>query len=212
MDFFKARELLVEQLQREGITNQHVLNAFKRVPREDFVPDESRTLAYLNSPISIGHEQTTSQPYTIATMMEMLDPQPGDTVLEVGTGTGYQAALLSQIVHHVYTIERIPELAKQAKNTLGRLQYQNVTVLHGDGTCGYQDQSPFDEIIVTAGAPQVPQPLLDQLKEGGRIVIPVGTFWDHSLVKILKKDDTIERQETPGFMFVPLVGECGWEE
>ncbi|MCA9389878.1 protein-L-isoaspartate(D-aspartate) O-methyltransferase [candidate division WWE3 bacterium] len=211
MDYMQERQHLVQTLREEGITNERILNAFATVPRHEFVPEDQKALSYQNSPLPIGYEQTISQPYTIAFMMDLLDPQPGDTVFEIGTGSGYQAALLSKLVKHVYTIERIPELSKQARTDIERLFLENVTVMEGDGTCGYQDQAPFDGIIVTAGAPQVPTQLTNQLTNGRRLVIPEGSCWNHELLKITREGAQLNQESYPGFMFVPLIGECGWE-
>jgi protein-L-isoaspartate(D-aspartate) O-methyltransferase len=205
MTFADERKALVSELQQQGISNPAVIEAFLSVPREEFVPPDRKSEAYINAPLPIGNNQTISQPYTIALMMELLDPQAGDTILEVGTGSGYQAALLARIVKQVYTIERISELADRARAVLQRLGYANVTVIIGDGAKGYETKAPYNGIMVTAGARQIPASLTNQLAEGGRMVIPVGDFWSHSMVQIIRAGDTFQEQRIPGFMFVPLI-------
>lgn len=214
-DLAQAKELMLkEHLAARGINNRRVLAAFKEVPREAFVPAEMHDLAYADMPLEIGSGQTISQPYTVAFMTQLLDPKPTDIVLEVGTGSGYQAAILSRLVKKVYTIERFEELGSKAKEILRQLGYKNVEVIVGDGSRGLPGEAPFDGIIVTAGAPQIPQPLIDQLKIGGRLVIPVGEGVQE-MTKITKTKTPeglpAVRQETfPGFRFVPLVGEHGF--
>lgn len=226
-DLAQAKELMLkEHLAARGINNRRVLVAFKEVPREAFVPAEMHGLAYADMPLEIGSGQTISQPYTVAFMTQLLDPKPTDIVLEVGTGSGYQAAILSRLVKKVYTIERFEELAKKAEKILRQLGYKNVEVIIGDGSkglpaevltkAGLPQKSAFDGIIVTAGAPKIPQPLIDQLAAGGRLVIPVGTD-TQTMTKIIKAKTPeglpAVRQETfPGFRFVPLVGEYGFDE
>ncbi len=214
MDFSRLRrEMVRRQLASRGITNERVLKAFLEVPREEFVPPQMRIYAYEDGPLSIGYGQTISQPYMCALMTELLDPQPEDRVLEIGTGSGYQAAILSRLVKEVYTVERIPELAERAKKVLEKLGYDNVFVKVSDGTLGWPEFAPYDKIIVTAGAPKVPKGLLEQLKEGGRMVIPVGPRHAQVLKVISKLDDSsvVEEEDTP-CIFVPLIGEDGWQE
>lgn len=164
------------QIEERGITNKRVLEAMRAVPRHLFVPEPLRDEAYGDYPLPIGHGQTISQPYVVAVMTELLEPSPDDKVLEIGTGSGYQAAVLSELVHHVYTIEIVPALAEEARKTLGLLGYDNVTVITGDGGRGYPAEAPFDGIVVTAAPEEVPEPLLSQLEVGGRLVVPVGKF------------------------------------
>ncbi len=221
VDFSQQRTALVRQLISEGIIrSDKVKNALMRVPREDFVPSNYREWAYVDSPLPIGHGQTISAPHMVALMTELLDPEPGDIVLEVGTGSGYQAAILAEIVAknsllkrgHVYTIERIPELAEFAKENLRRTKYIDyVTVIVGDGTKGYPDAAPYDRIIVTAAAPSIPQPLIEQLKPGGRIVIPVGDLYYQRLLVVFKRiDGSLDVRKDTWCVFVPLIGEYGW--
>ncbi|OGC61224.1 protein-L-isoaspartate O-methyltransferase [candidate division WWE3 bacterium RIFCSPLOWO2_01_FULL_53_14] len=207
--------MLREHLAKRGITNSRVLDAFRTVPREAFVPPSLIDLAYEDNPLDIGIGQTISQPYTVAFMTQLLDPQPDDTVLEVGTGSGYQAAILSRLCRKVYTIERFGELGKKAEKVLRQLGYDNVEVTVGDGSLGLPPEAlakgGFDAIIVTAGAPQIPDPLVDQLKIGGRLVIPVGEPIQEML-KITKTEKGLKKESHPGFRFVPLVGEKGFKE
>ncbi len=213
MDFLPLRKQMVfEQLASRSISDERVLSAFLEVPREEFVPPQMRIYAYEDAPLSIGFGQTISQPYMCALMTELLHPRPEDKVLEIGTGSGYQSAILSRLVKEVYTIERIPELADRAKRVLKKLGYNNVRVKVGDGTLGWPEFAPYDKIIVTAGAPKIPEELLKQLKKGGRMVIPVGTR--HSQVlKVISKfpDGRIIEEEDTRCIFVPLIGKDGWQ-
>ncbi len=202
--------MLREHLAGRGISHKRVLSAFREVPREEFVPPLSHNLAYEDMPLEIGSGQTISQPYTVAFMTQLLNPQSSDTVLEVGTGSGYQAAVLSRLVKRVYTIERFQELAEKAEETLKKLGYANVSVVVGDGSLGLPEKAPFDGIIVTAGAPKIPDPLVEQLKIGGRLVIPVGEG-RQEMKKITKTAQGIRQETHPGFRFVPLVGERGFK-
>ena len=170
-----ARQSMVEhQLRRRGIRDTRLLAAMETVPRAEFVPSAQRPHAYEDRPLPIGEDQTISQPYIVALMTELLDVKEGDRVLEIGTGSGYQAAVLAELTPHVYTIEIIPTLAERAEETLRRLGYDAVEVMAGDGYLGWPDRAPFDGIIVTCAPEEVPEPLKDQLREGGRMVIPVG--------------------------------------
>ncbi len=220
-NFSQQRAALVKQLISEGIIrSDKVKNALMRVPREDFVPSNYREWAYVDSPLPIGHGQTISAPHMVALMTELLDPEPGDIVLEVGTGSGYQAAVLAEIVAknsslkrgHVYTVERIPELAEFAKENLRRTNYIDyVTVVVGDGTKGYLGAAPYDKIIVTAAAPSIPQPLIEQLKPSGRMIIPVGDLYYQRLLVVSKRTDgLLDVREDTWCVFVPLIGEYGW--
>ena len=208
--FAAARHLMVvEQLQGwgRGITNARVLAAMGKVPREEFVPERARRWAYQDSPLPIGHDQTISQPYVVAFMTERLEPGPTDRVLEVGTGSGYQAAVLAELVAQVYTIEIVQDLARTAAANLKRLGYTNVNVRAGDGYRGWPEAAPFDAIIVTCAPEQVPPPLVEQLREGGRMIIPVGPTWDQQLVLLHKKDGKLERREVLPVRFVPMTGQ-----
>lgn len=221
VDFSQQRAALVKQLITEGIVkSDKVKNALMRVPREEFIPSNYREWAYVDSPLPIGHGQTISAPHMVALMTELLDPEPGDIVLEVGTGSGYQAAVLAEIIAknaplkkgRVYTIERIPELAEFARENLRRTKYIDyVIVVVGDGTKGYLDAAPYDKIIVTAAAPSIPQPLIEQLKPGGRIVIPVGDMYYQRLLVVSKRiDGSLNIHKDTWCVFVPLIGEYGW--
>jgi len=215
MDFFAERErMIVEQLIPRGVSDPAVLGAFKKVPREEFIDPEHQNLAYFDSPLAIGEGQTISQPFTVAIMTQLLALAPLDKVLEIGTGSGYQAAILGEIVKEgqVFTIERFGNLARRARKVLRELKYLNVEVVVGDGTKGLPEEAPFDAIIVTAAAPEVPQPLIDQLKVGGRLVMPVGGEWHQEMVRLTKREEGIERENFGGYRFVPLIGEHGCKE
>ena len=185
-----------------------VMAAMKKVPRHEFVPSECRYFAYANGPLAIGHGQTVSQPYIVALMTDLLKPRSGDVVLEVGTGCGYQAAVLSLLVKQVYSIEIVPELARESALRLQQLGYANVEVRSGDGYHGWEEHAPFDGIIVTAAAPHIPAPLIEQLKPGGRLVIPVGQPFSHQMLAVVTKDKhgDIHTHELLPVAFVPLTG------
>lgn len=202
------RQRMVDtQLAARDIRDPKVLAAMRRVPRHLFVPENERHYAYVDGPLPIGQGQTISQPYIVAYMTQALDLQPGDRVLEVGTGSGYQAAVLAELVKDVYSIEIIPELARRAELLLMELGYTNVFVRAGDGYRGWPDKAPFDAIIVTAAPDHVPQPLVDQLAVGGKLVIPVGA-WDQEMVVISKTDTGVLERRTIGVRFVPMTGEA----
>ena len=208
-DFGAERQRMVQQqLMARGINDARVLAAMAKVPREEFVPRESRAVSYEDGPMPIGHGQTISQPYIVAFMTEQLRPKPSDRVLEVGTGSGYQAAILAGLVKDVYTIEIIEPLAKDAEATLQRLGYKNVYVRVGDGYRGWPEHAPFDAITVTCAPDHVPQPLIDQLKEGGRMIIPVGGFGNQELYLLEKKNGQLQRQSVLPVRFVPMAGEA----
>jgi protein-L-isoaspartate(D-aspartate) O-methyltransferase len=217
-DRARDRELMVLTVENlaatagpTGSLDRKVLQAMRKVPRHMLVPVEVRSQAYQNVPLPIGYEQTISQPYIVALMTDLLDAKPEHVVLEVGTGSGYQAAVLSQLVKHVYTIEIVEPLAQRASRQLEELRYRNVTVRAGDGYAGWPEHAPFDGIMVTAGATHVPQPLIDQLKVGGRMVIPVGKAWnmlDLTLVE-KKKDGRLKTQKVLPVAFVPLTRKAG---
>ncbi len=197
-----------------GISDRRVLEAMASVPREAFVPNELEEFAYEDSPLPIGKGQTISQPYIVALMVEAAKIEPGDRVLEIGTGSGYAAAVASRIADHVYTIERHPALAKSARRHLAELGYRNVVVIEGDGTLGWPDAAPYDAIIVTAAGPAIPEPLREQLKLGGRLIIPVGDDQGlQQLVRVMRVSETEYQEEGLGEVrFVPLLGEHGWSE
>jgi len=205
----RLRERMVErQLKARGIRAPKVLEAMAAVPRHEFVPQERRGQAYADSPLPIGHGQTISQPYVVAFMTEQLAPRPDDRVLEIGTGSGYQAAVLARLVKHVYSIEIVDELAKRATATLARLDCDNVTVKSGDGYRGWKEHAPFDAVIVTCAPDHIPQPLVDQLAEGGRMIIPVGGRLEAQELHVLrKKDGKVERRAVLPVRFVPMTGE-----
>lgn len=197
--------MIETQLRSRGIQAGNVLEAMGRIPREAFVPEQYRARAYEDSPLPIGHGQTISQPYIVALMTEQLEPGPEHRVLEVGTGSGYQAAILSGLVKEVYTIEILEPLARRATETLAALGLQNVHVRSGDGYAGWPEKAPFDSIIVTCAPDHVPQPLIDQLKEGGRMIIPVGErFGIQKLVLLTKVNGDIRQDEVLDVRFVPL--------
>ena len=208
-EFAAERQKMVqEQLKPRGIHDERVLAAMAKVPREEFVPENLRNKSYWDSALPIGHDQTISQPFIVAFMTEQLRPQPTDRVLEIGTGTGYQTAVLAELVKDVYTIEIIEPLAKDASARLARLDYNNAHVKVGDGYQGWPDVAPFDAIIVTCAPDKVPQPLTQQLKEGGRIIIPVGNGLDQQLFLLEKKDGQIAQRAILPVRFVEMTGEA----
>ncbi len=214
-DFAARRTMMVrEQLEERGIRNPAVLAAMRDIPREQFVPAELAESAYDDGPLPIGEGQTISQPYMVAYMTEALEPAPADRVLEIGTGSGYAAAVLSRVVAEVHTVERIAALAAAARERLAGLGCANVSVHLGDGSMGLPEHAPYDAIVVTAGAPRVPKPLLEQLTVGGRLVIPVGPHPRmQTLVRVRRVGENDYREESHfGVMFVPLIGSAGWEE
>ena len=217
-DYEAERRELVQEIARDfrdtsGHTGREdaseaMLAAMLRVPRHEFVPDEVRRYAYENRPLPIGHGQTISQPYIVAIMTDLLDVGPGDTVLEIGTGSGYQAAVLAAIVGRVYTIEIVGPLAASARERLARLGYDNVEVRPGDGYDGWEDHAPYDAIVVTAAASHIPPPLVRQLKAGGRMVIPVGDRFLTQQLVLVEKDETggVRTRQLLPVQFVPLTG------
>jgi len=208
----QREEMVRSQIEARGIKAPGVLAAFRRVPRHLFVSEALRDQAYGDYPLPIGEQQTISQPYIVAEMTQALDLGKDDRVLEIGTGSGYQAAILAQIVYRVYTIERKRPLFLQARNLFDKLHYHNIVMKYADGTKGWQDESPFDGVIVTAGAPQIPDVLIDQLSDGGRMVVPVGNQHTQELIKIFRDDQNIRQTNLGGCRFVKLVGEHGWRE
>ncbi|MDH5526595.1 MAG: protein-L-isoaspartate(D-aspartate) O-methyltransferase [Nitrospirota bacterium] len=201
---------MVDDLRRKGIRDPRVLEAFAQVPRERFVPSDHRGLAYVDGPLPIGLGQTISQPYMVAAMTEALALEGGERVLEIGTGSGYQAAILSRLAREVVTIERHAPLSGHAAQVLRELECHNVTCLVGDGTLG-AGSGPYDAIVVTAGAPLAPLPLLAQLNAGGRLVIPVGDRGIQTLERYRRAGDEFLRERLMDCMFVPLIGEHGWK-
>ncbi|MGC8966096.1 MAG: protein-L-isoaspartate(D-aspartate) O-methyltransferase [Caldimicrobium sp.] len=208
-----ARERMVEtQIKARGIKDERVLKAMLKVPRHLFVPSSLRDQAYGDFPLPIGEGQTISQPYIVALMTEALELKGKERVLEIGTGSGYQTAILAELATWVYTIEKYSTLQEKAKAILFELGYKNISFKIGDGTLGWQEAAPFDAIIVTAAAPQIPLPLIEQLAEGGRIVIPVGDEFSQVLVKGIKKGGTLHTKSLEPVRFVKLVGEYGFKE
>ena len=201
------RERMVqEQIVARGVSDERVLDAMKKVPRHLFVPKQYRDSAYDDYPLPIGKGQTISQPYIVAFMTEVLDPEPDQNVLEIGTGSGYQAAVLAELYQDVYTVEIIEPLARRAKEQLLALGYDNVHVKVGDGYQGWPEKAPFDALIVTCAPEDIPQSLIDQLGEGGRLIIPVGSQYGvQKLVLLVKHNDRLERKELMGVLFVPMV-------
>jgi len=203
------RERMVQQqLMTRGIHEERVLAAMAKVPREEFVPPDGRAAAYTDHPLPIGYDQTISQPYIVAFMTEQLHPKPSDRVLEIGTGSGYQAAILAELVAEVYTIEIAGPLARNAEATLARLGYKNVHVKVGDGYKGWPENAPFDAIIVTCAPDRVPRPLTDQLKDGGRMIIPVGDRFAQELYLLEKKNGQLKESAVLPVRFVPMAGEA----
>lgn len=208
----QRREMVEHQLRRRGIHDERVLDAMFAVPRHEFVPPEYASFAYDDRPLPIGATETISQPYIVAAMTAVAQVEPGDRALEVGTGSGYQAAILAHLGAQVYTIERNSNLAARARERLARLSYSPVEVIHGDGSDGYATAAPYQVILVTAAAPGIPPPLLDQLGEGGRLVIPVGDRWHQFLQLIFKHGGQTASRVLDPVQFVPLVGRQAWPE
>jgi protein-L-isoaspartate(D-aspartate) O-methyltransferase len=212
-DFKKERLAMVEdQLRRRGIHDQRVLEAMAKIPRHSFVSPEYQAAAYEDRPLAIGEGQTISQPYMVAVMTQSLELTGGERVLEIGTGSGYQTATLAELAKTIFTVERIQVLIQRAQKVLQNLGYENIFFLHGDGTKGWPENSPFEGIIVTAGAPEVPQMLTSQLADGGRLVIPVGPRYTQTLYKVTRKGNRFMEEDITGCVFVPLLGDFGWKE
>lgn len=213
MDLRTQRSDMVrDQLQRRGVKDPAVLAAMEQVPREAFVPERLQEMSYQDSPLPIGEGQTISQPFIVARMIERLELTPEDNVLEIGTGSGYGAAILGRIADTVYTVERRASLAEAAREKLEKLGYDNIHVVVGDGSLGWPENAPYDAIVGTAGSPKVPEPLKEQLSVGGRLVLPVGTIPEQQVLIRLRKNgkDRFEQKEMEAVRFVPLVGEAGW--
>ena len=206
------RKMVKSQIQARGITDDRVLKAMESVQRHLFVSEALMDQAYGDFPLPIGEQQTISQPYIVAEMTQALELKPGDKVLEIGTGSGYQAAILAEIAYRVYTIERIRPIYQRARKLFDDLRYYNIVTRYADGTSGWEDESPFDAIVITAGAPAVPEILLQQLAVDGRLVLPVGSQHTQELVKIVKNETGLDRSYLGGCRFVKLIGEHGWRE
>ncbi len=203
------KKMVEEQIIARGIKDKRIIEAFLSIPREAFVPSAVKDQAYKDYPLPIGYNQTISQPYMVALMTELISPQEGEKVLEIGTGSGYQSAVLAYLKCNVFSIERIPELAKKAKAVLEELGFK-VNIRVGDGTIGWEENAPYDKIIVTAAAEKIPTPLISQLKERGKMVIPVGDIYSQQLILIDKRDDgKIVKHDVGSCIFVPLVGKYG---
>jgi protein-L-isoaspartate(D-aspartate) O-methyltransferase len=213
IDFEKERSRMVdEQIAFRGVTDPRVLAVMGKVPRHEFMPEALRAQAYGDHAMPIGDGQTISQPYIVALMTELLELKGDERVLEIGTGSGYQAAVLAELCQKVFTIERVKTLADKARATLDRLGYKNVVMKVYDGTYGWKEMSPFDAIIVTAAAPGVPDTLVEQLKDGGRLVIPVGERYTQVLLKVIKSKSGMVTKTSIPCVFVPLIGAKGWKE
>jgi len=205
-------QMVEQQIRSRGITNTRILAAMREIPRHLFIPPPYDRSAYEDAPLPIGNGQTISQPYIVALMTELLDPQPTDHVLEIGAGSGYQAAILSMLVQHITTVERIPDVADLARKNIAKLGLKNISITVGDGTRGYPDNAPYHGIMITAATPEIPTPLIDQLAIGGVLVAPVGDREIQELVTVTKKEKGIVRLAHGGVRFVPLIGEYGWAD
>lgn len=213
-DSYEQRDEMIQyQIANRGVKDKQVLDAMRSVPREEFVSEQLREVAYEDTPLPIAAQQTISQPYMVAAMIEALELNGGEKVLEIGTGSGYSSAVLAEIAGDVFTIERIHELAEQAQSVLSKLHYDNVHVSIGDGTLGWAEHAPYEAIVVTAGGPNVPETLKSQLDIGGRLVIPVGSTQRHQkLVRVRRvSKDEFQTEQLADVCFVPLVGKEGWE-
>ena len=211
--YVDARMKMVEdQLVKRGIRNQAVLEAMRKIQRHLFVTEKERDRAYDDTPLSIRCSQTISQPYMVALMTELIEPDENKKVLEIGTGSGYQTAILAETCKQVYSIERHEELAEQSKSVLKKIGYQNVKIKTDDGTAGWKEKAPYDAIIVTAGAPEVPDIFVEQLIDRGIMVIPVGTHYRQNLELVQKRGDSYIKKTICGCIFVPLIGRGGWAE
>ena len=213
MAFERERERMVEeQIVGRAIKDERVLAAMRKVPRHEFLPEAMRGNAYVDQALPIGEGQTMSQPYMVALMTQILGLTGTERVLEIGTGSGYQAAVLAELAGKVYTVERIKTLAERARAVLDRLGYRSVALKVYDGTYGWKEMSPFDAIMVTAGAPHVPDALVEQLREGGKMVIPVGDRYGQRLLKVVKTAEGAISEQSVPCVFVPLIGNHGWKE
>lgn len=207
----EREEMVERQIEARGVTNSRVLHAMRTIPRHVFVPESHSREAYEDYPLPIGNGQTISQPYIVAVMTELLSPEIGDTILEIGTGSGYQAAVLAACNTTVISIERIPQVAEQAVKNLAAADVKNVRVIVTDGTLGYSDEGPYNGILITAGTPEIPKPLLDELADGGRLVAPVGDRAIQDLVRVKREGETYHTQRYGAVRFVPLIGTYGWK-
>lgn len=204
--------MMEEQIAGRGVKDERVLQAIRKVPRHEFLPEALRGVAYGDHALPIGEGQTISQPYMVALMTELLELNGTERVLEIGTGSGYQAAVLAELCSKVYTVERIKALSMHARAILDRLGYRNVAIKTFDGTYGWKEMAPFDAIVVTAGSPDIPESLVAQLREGGRMVIPVGERFSQQLIKVVKTAEGAVIEKSIPCVFVPLIGAHGWKE
>jgi protein-L-isoaspartate(D-aspartate) O-methyltransferase len=207
----RQRRQLIELIADQGIEDLEILRAFDLTPRHMFLPESVQHRAYEDAPIPIGFQQTASQPSLQALYLKLLQLEPGERVLEIGTGSGFQTALLSHLAAHVYSVERIRELSQRARHAIDQLRLSNVALLVGDGTIGWSRYAPYDAILVAAGAPSVPQALIDQLAPGGRLLIPLGTLEEQQLTMLRKTEAGIITEEVARCVFVPLLGKYGWQ-
>jgi protein-L-isoaspartate(D-aspartate) O-methyltransferase len=213
INYEKERSRMVdEQIVGRGVKDERVLAVMRKIPRHEFLPEGIRGMAYNDSALPIGEGQTMSQPYMVALMTEFLGLKGTERVLEIGTGSGYQAAVLAELCQKVYTVERIKMIADKARATLDRLGYKSVAIKIYDGTYGWKEMAPYDAIIVTAGSPDIPAPLVEQLKEGGRLVIPVGDRYGQQLITVVKTAEGMITERSIPCVFVPLIGNHGWKE
>lgn len=205
-------EMVFRQLEMRGISDPLVLDAMRSVPRHLFVSEALMDQAYADYPLPIGEQQTISQPLIVAEMTQAIGIGPDDRVLEIGTGSGYQAAILSRIAFRVYTVERIYSLYARTRKLFDQLQYYNIVTRYSDGTSGWKEESPYDAIVVTAGGPEVPEPLVKQLAVGGKLIIPVGDKYTQELIKVTRTETGVKRESLGSCRFVKLIGEHGWKE
>jgi protein-L-isoaspartate(D-aspartate) O-methyltransferase len=208
---YQREEMVRRQIEARGVYDEGVLAAMRTVPRHQFVPPHVIGTAYHDAPLPIGHGQTISQPYIVAYMTAALELTGEERVLEIGTGSGYQAAILAELVAQVVSVERLPKLAEEASVVLSALGYDNVHVVVGDGTLGWPEQAPYDAIMITAAAPDLPEPLRWQLADRGRLVAPIGPRWTQQLVRVRRRDDGFHTETLLGVAFVPLIGKHGWD-
>jgi protein-L-isoaspartate(D-aspartate) O-methyltransferase len=213
INFDRERKQMVdEQIVGRGVKDERVLAVMRKIPRHEFLPEAIRSMAYADNALPLGEGQTMSQPYMVALMTELLNLKGSERVLEIGTGSGYQAAVLAELCEKVYTVERIKSLADRARATLDRLGYKRVAIKVYDGTYGWKEMAPFDAIVVTAGSPDIPAPLVEQLKQGGRMVIPVGERYGQELIVVDKNAEGMATSRNIPCVFVPLIGNHGWKE
>jgi protein-L-isoaspartate(D-aspartate) O-methyltransferase len=203
-------QAIKEQIIDRGVKSRRVIKAFREMPREEFLPKDKQEMAWHDAPVEIGYGSTISQPYLMAKMTELLGLKGTEKVLEIGTGSGYQAAVLSKLAKKVYSIDLVPELAARAKDIVAGLGLKNVIFLSGDGSAGYPEEAPFDAVLVTAGSPKIPQPLIAQLRVGGRMVIPVGDEQSQQLMLVTRRAKDIETRVLEAVRFVPLLGRYAW--